>query len=240
MRSWSRSAQDNGDKEACEYLLYKYRNLVRAKVKSYFLMGAERDDLLQIGMVGLWEAINDFRADRHTSFACFAKVCIQRQMISAVKAATRQKQVPLNSSISLEAAPGGDDDDERSLSEVLTAVPQMDPRPRCSVSKGSACSKSRCASTSPRSNGRFSRNTAPANHTRRWPPRWAARSSPSTTHSPVSGASSPRVAPEQAARLGSALTPQLGAQHMPLTPTVGRVGSDPPLSHDPAVIADGG
>jgi len=122
-----RSAQSNGDKEACEYLLYKYRNLVRAKVKSYFLMGAERDDLLQIGMVGLWEAINDFRADRHTSFACFAKFCIQRQMISAVKAATRQKQVPLNSSISLEAAPGGDDDDERSLSEVLTAVPQMDP-----------------------------------------------------------------------------------------------------------------
>lgn len=122
-----RSAQEFGDKEACEYLLYKYRNLVRAKVKSYFLMGAERDDLLQIGMVGLWEAINDFRADRHTSFACFAKVCIQRQMISAVKAATRQKQVPLNSSISLDAAPGGDDDDERSLSEVLTAVPQMDP-----------------------------------------------------------------------------------------------------------------
>ncbi len=122
-----RSAQEDGDKEACEFLLHKYRNLVRAKVKSYFLMGAERDDLLQIGMVGLWEAINDFRADRHTSFACFAKVCIQRQMISAVKAATRQKQVPLNSSISLEAAPGGDDDDERSLSEVLTAVPQMDP-----------------------------------------------------------------------------------------------------------------
>ncbi|HUS81565.1 MAG TPA: RNA polymerase sporulation sigma factor SigH [Armatimonadota bacterium] len=122
-----RRAQVESDKEACEYLLYKYRNLVRAKVKSYFLMGAERDDLLQIGMVGLWEAINDFRADRHTSFACFAKVCIQRQMISAVKAATRQKQVPLNSSISLEAAPGGDDDDERSLSEILTAAPQIDP-----------------------------------------------------------------------------------------------------------------
>lgn len=122
-----RSAQEQDDKEACEYLLYKYRNLVRAKVKSYFLIGAERDDLLQIGMVGLWEAINDFRADRHTSFACFAKVCIQRQMISAVKAATRQKQVPLNSSVSLDAAPGGDDDDERSLSEVLSAVPQINP-----------------------------------------------------------------------------------------------------------------
>jgi RNA polymerase sporulation-specific sigma factor len=121
------SAQEQDDKEACEYLLYKYRNLVRAKVKSYFLIGAERDDLLQIGMVGLWEAINDFRADRHTSFACFAKVCIQRQMISAVKAATRQKQVPLNSAVSLDVAPGGDDDDERSLSEVLSAVPQINP-----------------------------------------------------------------------------------------------------------------
>lgn len=122
-----RSAQEQDDKEACEYLLYKYRNLVRAKVKSYFLIGAERDDLLQIGMVGLWEAINDFRADRHTSFACFAKVCIQRQMISAVKAATRQKQVPLNSAVSLDVAPGGDDNDERSLSEVLSAVPQINP-----------------------------------------------------------------------------------------------------------------
>jgi len=122
-----RRSQQYNDREACEYLLHKYRNLVRAKVKSYFLMGAERDDLLQIGMVGLWEAINDFRSDRDTSFACFAKVCIQRQMISAVKAATRQKQVPLNSSISLEASPGGDQDDDRSLSEVLAATPQINP-----------------------------------------------------------------------------------------------------------------
>lgn len=121
-----RRAQDEDDVEACEYLLRKYRNLVRAKVKSYFLVGAEREDLLQIGMIGLWEAIIDFRADRHTSFACFAKVCIQRQMISAIKAATRQKQVPLNSSVSLEAPPGGDDDD-RSLSEVLTSRPESDP-----------------------------------------------------------------------------------------------------------------
>ncbi|MEN6305004.1 MAG: sigma factor, partial [Armatimonadia bacterium] len=103
-----RRAQDTGDISATEYLLFKYRNLVRAKVKSYFLVGAERDDLLQIGMIGLWEAITDFKADRHTSFACFAKVCIQRQMISAIKAATRQKQAPLNSSVSLEAPPSGD------------------------------------------------------------------------------------------------------------------------------------
>lgn len=121
-----RRAQATRDVEATEYLLYKYRNLVRAKVKSYFLVGAEREDLLQIGMIGLWEAITDFRADRHTSFACFAKVCIQRQMISAIKAATRQKQSPLNQSVSLEAAPSGDNDD-RALSETLTAKPESHP-----------------------------------------------------------------------------------------------------------------
>jgi len=121
-----RRAQEDSDREACEYLLYKYKNLVRAKVKSYFLVGAERDDLLQIGMIGLWEAITDFRSDRHTSFACFAKVCIQRQMISAIKAATRQKQAPLNSSVSLEAPPSGDDDD-RVLCDMLTSKPEVDP-----------------------------------------------------------------------------------------------------------------
>ena len=122
-----RRAQAEGDAEACEYLLFKYRNLVRAKVKSYFLVGAERDDLLQIGLIGLWEAITDFKADRHTSFACFAKVCIQRQMISAIKAATRQKQTPLNSSVSLEASPNGDEDDDSSLLDVVTARTDTDP-----------------------------------------------------------------------------------------------------------------
>lgn len=121
-----RRTQAEGNMEACEYLLRKYRNLVRAKVKSYFLVGAERDDLIQIGMIGLWEAITDYRNDRYTSFACFAQVCIQRQMISAIKTATRQKQIPLNSSVSLEAPPSGDDDD-RNLLEVLTA--RMDTEP---------------------------------------------------------------------------------------------------------------
>ena len=77
-------------------------------------------------MIGLWEAIIDFRADCDTSFAGFAKVCIQRQMISAIKAATRQKQTPLNSSISLEAPPSGDDDD-RNLLEVLISEAKGDP-----------------------------------------------------------------------------------------------------------------
>lgn len=122
-----RRAQEEGDKEACEYLLHKYKNLVKAKVKSYFLVGAEREDLIQIGLIGLWEAISDFRADRHTSFACFAKVCIQRQMISAIKAATRQKQVPLNSSVSLETSPMGEEDDDASLLDIISSRTDADP-----------------------------------------------------------------------------------------------------------------
>ncbi len=122
-----RRTQQFGDRHACEYLLHKYRNLVKAKVRSYFLMGAERDDLIQIGMIGLWEAITDFRADRDTSFAGFAKVCIQRQMISAIKAATRQKQTPLNASVSLDASPGGDDEDDRNLVEILVSENDSDP-----------------------------------------------------------------------------------------------------------------
>lgn len=122
-----RRAQEEGDREACEYLLRKYKNLVKAKVKSYFLVGAEREDLIQIGLIGLWEAISDFRADRHTSFACFAKVCIQRQMISAIKAATRQKQAPLNSSVSLEASPMGDEEDDSNLLDVISSRHDVDP-----------------------------------------------------------------------------------------------------------------
>ena len=89
-------------------------------------MGAERDDLIQIGMIGLWEAISDFRPEHHTSFASFAKVCIQRQMISAIKAATRQKQVPLNTSVSLDVSPNGDDD-ARTLEETLVVGSGTDP-----------------------------------------------------------------------------------------------------------------
>ncbi len=122
-----RRVREEGDGDACEYLLHKYRGLVRAKVNSYFLVGAERDDLIQIGMIGLWEAISDFRPEHHTSFASFAKVCIQRQMISAIKAATRQKQVPLNTSVSLDASPSGDDDDERTLEETLVVGSGIDP-----------------------------------------------------------------------------------------------------------------
>jgi RNA polymerase sporulation-specific sigma factor len=115
-----------GEAEAAEYLLYKYRNLVKTKVKSYFLVGAEKDDLLQVGMIGLWQAVVDFRCDKAISFPAFAKVCIQRHIITAIKTATRQKQQPLNTSLSLES-PSDDPLADWNLSEVLTGENSMDP-----------------------------------------------------------------------------------------------------------------
>lgn len=115
-----------GEDFAAEYLLYKYWNLVKTKVKSYFLIGAEKDDLLQVGMIGLWQAIIDFRADKAISFPAFAKVCIQRHIITAIKTATRQKQQPLNTSLSLEC-PSDDPSADWNLSEILTSENALDP-----------------------------------------------------------------------------------------------------------------
>src|SRR5579883_3409000 len=115
-----------GRQDAAEHILYKYRNLVRSKVKSYFLVGAEREDLLQVGMIGLWQAIVDYRHDKATSFPAFAKVCINRHIITAIKAATRQKQVPLNTSLSLEV-PSDDDSTEWNMADVLQTSDDEDP-----------------------------------------------------------------------------------------------------------------
>lgn len=115
-----------GEESAAEYLLYKYRNLVRTKVKSYFLVGAEKEDLLQVGMIGLWQAIIDFRSDRAISFPAFAKVCITRHIITAIKTATRQKQMPLNTSLSLES-PSDDATSDWNLSDILPGSGALDP-----------------------------------------------------------------------------------------------------------------
>ena len=115
-----------GEESAAEFLLYKYRNLVRNKVRSYFLIGAEKEDLLQVGMIGLWQAIVDYRADKAISFPAFARICIQRHIITAIKTATRQKQIPLNTSLSLESSPD-DSNSEWSLSEILTSEETVDP-----------------------------------------------------------------------------------------------------------------
>src|SRR3972149_11312703 len=115
-----------GEQSAAEYLLYKYRSLVRTKVRSYFLLGAEKEDLLQIGMIGLWQAIVDYRPDKDISFLSFARICIERHVITAIKTATRQKQSPLNTSVSLEY-PSDDSESEWNLAEILVSETTVDP-----------------------------------------------------------------------------------------------------------------
>lgn len=116
----------DGDNDALEYLLNKYKNFVRAKARSYFLIGADREDIIQEGMIGLYKAIRDYRADRLASFRAFAELCITRQMITAIKTATRQKHIPLNSYISLNK-PIYDMDSDRTLLDVLSATRICDP-----------------------------------------------------------------------------------------------------------------
>lgn len=115
-----------GDIRASEFLLYKYRSLVRTKIRSYFLMGAEKDDLLQIGMIGLWQSIMDYSAEKEISFLSFARICIERHVITAIKTATRQKQSPLNAAISLEYCTE-DSDSDFNLAEVLVSESDIDP-----------------------------------------------------------------------------------------------------------------
>ena len=95
-----RLAQE-GDNDALEYLLNKYKNFVRSKARSYFLIGADHEDIVQEGMIGLYKAIRDYRTDKQASFRAFAELCITRQIITAIKTATRQKHIPLNSYVSL-------------------------------------------------------------------------------------------------------------------------------------------
>lgn len=91
----------NGDNLAVDYILTKYKELVKIKAKSYFLVGADKEDIIQEGMIGLYKAIRDYQSNKDTSFKVFAELCINRQMITAIKSASRKKHIPLNSYISL-------------------------------------------------------------------------------------------------------------------------------------------
>ncbi len=108
----------NGDSLAMEYLLNKYKNFVRSKARSYFLMGADHEDIVQEGMIGLFKAVRDFRQDKLSSFRAFAELCVTRQIITAIKTATRQKHIPLNSYISLNK-PIYDEESDRTLMDVI-------------------------------------------------------------------------------------------------------------------------
>ena len=111
-------AQDS-DEQALEYLLNKYKNFVRTKARSYFLIGADHEDIVQEGMIGLYKAIRDYKEEKLSSFRAFAELCITRQIITAIKTATRQKHIPLNSYISLNK-PIYEEDSDRTLLDVIT------------------------------------------------------------------------------------------------------------------------
>nr|WP_241079348.1 RNA polymerase sporulation sigma factor SigH [Natranaerofaba carboxydovora] len=115
-----------GNYEALEFLIGKYKNFVRAKARSYFLIGADREDIIQEGMIGLYKAIRDFRGDKLSSFKAFAELCITRQIITAIKTATRQKHIPLNSYVSLDK-PIYDEDSDRTLLDVISGIRITDP-----------------------------------------------------------------------------------------------------------------
>lgn len=115
-----------GDKIALEYIIKKYKNFVKAKAKSYFLIGADKEDIIQEGMIGLYKAVRDFDASKTNSFKGFADICITRQIITAIKTATRQKHIPLNSYISLNK-PVYDEESERTLLDIIATSIVTDP-----------------------------------------------------------------------------------------------------------------
>lgn len=115
-----------GDKGAEEFLINRYRKFVRIKARSYFLIGADKEDIIQEGMIGLFKGIRDYKFDKDTSFRAFAELCIQRQIITAIKTATRQKHNPLNTYISLDK-PVYDEDSERTLLDLIASTKTAEP-----------------------------------------------------------------------------------------------------------------
>lgn len=115
-----------GNERALEYIINKYKSFVRAKARTYFLIGADREDIIQEGMIGLYKAIRDYKGDKLSSFRAFAELCITRQIITAIKTATRQKHIPLNSYVSLNK-PIFDEESDRTLMDIISEESISDP-----------------------------------------------------------------------------------------------------------------
>lgn len=120
-------AAQGGDQTASAELLRRYRGLIRCKARSYYLVGADRDDVIQEGMIGLYKAIRDYDPTRQASFHSFAELCVTRQIITAVKSSTRRKHTPLNGYVSLSRPASADEDGERLLEDILAAKEICDP-----------------------------------------------------------------------------------------------------------------
>lgn len=114
-----------GNSQALDFLIKKYRTFVRAKARTYFLIGADHEDIMQEGMIGLYKAIRDYKGDKRSSFRAFAELCVTRQIITAIKTATRQKHIPLNSYVSLDK-PIYDEESERTLLDILADADTID------------------------------------------------------------------------------------------------------------------
>ena len=121
------SAARQGDENASCELIKRYGSLIRYKARPYFLNGAERDDIIQEGMVGLYKAIRDYDPSRQASFHSFAELCVTRQIITAVKSSTRRKHAPLNGYVSLSRSASVEQDGERLLADILAAKEVCDP-----------------------------------------------------------------------------------------------------------------
>src|SRR3954463_1863798 len=117
----------NGDQLALDGLIRKYTGFVRLKASSYFLAGGESDDLIQEGLIGLYKAVRDFRPDKETSFRSFAELCVTRQIITAIKTATRFKHAPLNTYVSFSHTPAGQEDGDCTLGDALPGPGVDDP-----------------------------------------------------------------------------------------------------------------
>lgn len=121
-----RAAQGGDQLASCE-LVKRYRSLIRYKARTYFLVGADREDIIQEGMIGLFKAIRDYDPTRQASFHSFAELCVTRQIITAVKSSTRHKHSPLNGYVSLSRPAGSEDEGERLLSDIIAAREICDP-----------------------------------------------------------------------------------------------------------------
>lgn len=117
----------DGDTDAMDFIFERYKHLVRKKAKAMFLAGGDNDDLIQEGMIGLYKAIRDYNTDREASFATFVSMCINRQMITAVAASNRKKNMPLNTYVSYDMPAGGDEDSDMRLVDILQSQTELNP-----------------------------------------------------------------------------------------------------------------
>ena len=160
----------NGSTEALDGIMRKYTGFVRLKASSYFLAGGDGDDLVQEGMIGLYKAVRDFRPDMQTSFRSFAELCVTRQIITAIKTATRFKHSPLNTYVSFSHTPAGQESDgDCTLGDALPGPIVNDPPSVSSRRRSSRASSSASAPGSRSSSRKHSVSTSRATRTTRWP-----------------------------------------------------------------------